>query len=113
MLYKKHPVGYIVADFYIPQQKNFSIKEDLIIETKQAALDNKIEYLSQLKIYLKSRAKYLSKESICKAMLIQWNKKDHLSEDGLSLKFSSNIKVEVWELNKNKLNMIWSSENND
>jgi len=31
----------------------------------------------------------------------------------LSLKFSSNIKVEVWELNKNELNMIWSSENND
>ena len=38
VLYKKHPVGYIVADFYIPQQKNFGIKEDLIIETKQAAL---------------------------------------------------------------------------
>ena len=113
VLYKKHPVGYIVADFYIPQQKNFGIKEDLIIETKQAALENKIEYLSQLKIYLKSRAKHLSRERICKAMLIQWNKKDHLSDDGLSLKFSSNIKVEVWELNKNELNMIWSSENND
>ena len=39
VLYKKHPVGYIVADFYIPQQKNFGIKEDLIIETKQAALE--------------------------------------------------------------------------
>ena len=43
VLYKKHPVGYIVADFYIPQQKNFGIKEDLIIETKQAALENKID----------------------------------------------------------------------
>jgi len=31
----------------------------------------------------------------------------------LSLKFSSNIKVEVWELNKNKLNMIWSSKSDD
>ena len=113
VLYKKHPVGYIVADFYIPQQKNFGIKEDIIIETKQAALENKIEYLSQLKIYLKSRAKHLSKENTCKAMLIQWNKKDHLSEDGLTLEFSSNIKVEVWELDKNKLNMIWSSESDD
>jgi hypothetical protein len=46
-------------------------------------------------------------------MLIQWNKKDHLSEDGLTLEFSSNIKVEVWELDKNKLNMIWSSESDD
>ena len=110
VLYKKHPIGYIVADFYIPQQKNFGINEDLIIETKQATLENKIEYLSQLKIYLKSRAKLLSNENISKAMLIQWNKKDHLSEDGLSLEFSSNIKVEVWELNKNKLNIIWSSE---
>ena len=68
VLYKKHPVGYIVVDFYIPQQKNFGIKEDLIIETKQAALENKIEHLSQLKIYLKSRAKHLSKENTCKAM---------------------------------------------
>jgi len=49
VLYKKHPIGYIVADFYIPQQKNFGINEDLIIETKQATLENKIEPLIDIK----------------------------------------------------------------
>ena len=34
VLYKKHPVGYIIADFYIPKQTNFGISEDIIIETK-------------------------------------------------------------------------------
>ena len=110
VLYKKRPVGYIIADFYIPKQTNFGISEDIIIETKQAVLEDKVEFLSQLKIYLKSRTKHLGKESISKAMLIQWDKKDHLAEDCNSISFTANIKVEVWELKRNKLHKIWSSE---
>ena len=112
VLYKKHPVGYIIADFYIPKQSNFGINEDIIIETKQAALEDKVEFLSQLKIYLKSRAKHLGKESISKAMLVQWDKKDHLADDHNSISFTANMKVEVWELKRNKLHKIWSSEKN-
>jgi GxxExxY protein len=110
VLYKKHPIGYVIADFYIPKQANFGIKEDLIIETKQATLEDKTEYLSQLKIYLKSRGKHLGKNKVCKAILIQWDKKDYLAEDHMSIAFTANIKVEVWELNKNTLNKIWSSD---
>ena len=113
VLYKKHPVGYIIADFYIPKQTNFGISEDIIIETKQATLEDKAEYLSQLKIYLKSRVKHLGKEQISKAMLIQWDKKDHLAEDHNSITFTADIKVDVWELQKNKLHKIWSSDKND
>ena len=113
VLYKKHPIGYIIADFYIPKQTNFGISEDIIIETKQATLEDKAEYLSQLKIYLKSRAKHLGKEQISKAILIQWDKKDHLAEDHNSITFTTDIKVDVWELEKNKLHKIWSSEKND
>ena len=112
VLYKKHPVGYIIADFYIPKQSNFGISEDIIIETKQAALEDKVEFLSQLKIYLKSRAKHLGKESISKAMLVQWDKKDHLADDHNSISFTANMKVEVWELKRNKLHKIWSTEKN-
>ena len=112
VLYKKRPVGYIIADFYIPKQTNFGISEDIIIETKQAVLEDKAEFLSQLKIYLKSRARHLGKESISKAMLIQWDKKDHLADDHNSISFTANIKVEVWELKRNKLHKIWSSEKN-
>mgnify|MGYP006198554699 FL=1 len=112
VLYKKHPVGYIIADFYIPKQSNFGINEDIIIETKQAALEDKVEFLSQLKIYLKSRAKHLGKESISKAMLVQWDKKDHLADDHNSISFTANMKVEVWELKRNKLHKIWSTEKN-
>ena len=112
VLYKKHPVGYIIADFYIPKQSNFGINEDIIIETKQAALEDKVEFLSQLKIYLKSRAKHLGKESISKAMLVQWDKKDHLADDHNSVSFTDNMKVEVWELKRNKLHKIWSTEKN-
>ena len=110
-----HPpyLGYIIADFYIPKQTNFGISEDIIIETKQATLEDKAEYLSQLKIYLKSRAKHLGKEQISKAMLIQWDKKDHLAEDHNSITFTADIKVDVWELQKNKLHKIWSSDKND
>ena len=113
VLYKKHPIGYIIADFYIPKQANFGISEDIIIETKQATLEDKAEYLSQLKIYLKSRVKHLGKEQISKAMLIQWDKKDHLAEDHNSITFTADIKVDVWELQKNKLHKIWSSDKND
>jgi len=112
VLYKKRPIGYIIADFYIPKQNKFGIKEDLIIETKQAMLEDKAEFLSQLKIYLKSRAKHLGKEQISKAILIQWDKKDHLAEDHNSITFTADIKVDVWELQKNKLLKIWSSEKN-
>ena len=112
VLYKKHPIGYIIADFYIPKQSNFGISEDIIIETKQAALEDKVEFLSQLKIYLKSRAKHLGKESISKAMLVQWDKKDHLADDHNSISFTANMKVEVWELKRNKLHKIWSTEKN-
>ena len=113
VLYKKHPIGYFIADFYSPKQTNFGISEDIIIETKQATLEDKAEYLSQLKIYLKSRAKHLGKEKISKAMLIQWDKKDHLAEDHNSITFTADIKVDVWELQKNKLHKIWSSDKND
>jgi len=113
VLYKKHPIGYIIADFYIPKQAGFGINEDIIIETKQGALEDKVEYLSQLKIYLKSRVKHLGKQSISKAILIQWDKKDHLAEDNSSMTFSTDIKVEVWELQKNMLHKIWSYENNN
>ena len=113
VLYKKHPIGYIIADFYIPKQTNFGISEDIIIETKQATLEDKAEYLSQLKIYLKSRAKHLGKEQISKAMLIQWDKKDHLAEDHNSITFTADIKIDVWELQRNKLHKIWSSHKND
>jgi GxxExxY protein len=113
VLYKKRPIGYIIADFYIPKQTNFGISEDIIIETKQATLEDKAEYLSQLKIYLKSRTKHLGKEHISKAMLIQWDKKDRLAEDQDSIAFTANIKVDVWELQQNKLHKIWSSDKND
>ena len=113
VLYKKHPIGYIIADFYIPKQTNFGISEDIIVETKQATLEDKAEYLSQLKIYLKSRAKHLGKEHISKAILIQWDKKDHLAEDHNSITFSADIKIDVWELQRNKLHKIWSSDKND
>ena len=113
VLYKKHPIGYIIADFYIPKQTNFGISEDIIIETKQATLEDKAEYLSQLKIYLKSRAKHLGKEHISKAILIQWDKKDHLAEDHNSITFTADIKIDVWELQRNKLHKIWSSDKND
>ena len=113
VLYKKHPIGYIIADFYIPKQTNFGISEDIIIETKQATLEDKAEYLSQLKIYLKSRAKHLGKEQISKAMLIQWDKKDRLADDHNSITFTADIKIDVWELQKNKLHKIWSSDKND
>ena len=113
VLYKKHPIGYIIADFYIPKQTNFGISEDIIIETKQATLEDKAEYLSQLKIYLKSRAKHLGKEHISKAMLIQWDKKDHLAEDHNSITFTADIKIDVWELQRNKLHKIWSSDRDD
>jgi len=113
VLYRKRPIGCIIADFYIPKQTNFGISEDIIIETKQATLEDKAEYLSQLKIYLKSRAKHLGKEHISKAILIQWDKKDHLAKDHNSIAFTANIKVDVWELKKNKLHKIWSSTNND
>ena len=62
---------------------------------------------------LKSRAKHLGKEQISKAMLIQWDKKDHLAEDHNSITFTADIKVDVWELQKNKLHKIWSSDKND
>ena len=110
VLYKKHPIGYIIADFYIPKQTNFGISEDIIVETKQATLEDKAEYLSQLKIYLKSRAKHLGKEHISKAILIQWDKKDHLAEDHNSITFTADIKIDVWELQRNKLHKIWSSD---
>ena len=110
VLYKKHPIGYIIADFYIPKQTNFGISEDIIIETKQATLEEKAEYLSQLKIYLKSRAKHLGKEQISKAMLIQWDKKDDLAEDHNSITFTADIKIDVWELQRDKLHKIWSSD---
>ena len=110
VLYKKHPIGYIIADFYIPKQTNFGISEDIIIETKQATLEDKAEYLSQLKIYLKSRAKHLGKEHISKAILIQWDKKDHLAEDHNSITFTADIKIDVWELERNELHKIWSSD---
>ncbi len=113
VLYKKHPIGYIIADFYIPKQTNFGISEDIIIETKQATLEDKAEHLSQLKIYLKSRAKHLGKEHISKAMLIQWDKKDHLAEDHNSITFTADIKIDVWELQRNKLHKIWSSDKNE
>ena len=113
VLYKKHPIGYIIADFYIPKQTNFGISEDIIIETKQATLEDKAEYLSQLKIYLKSRAKHLGKEHISKAILIQWDKKDHLAEDHNSITFTADIKIDVWELQRNKLHKIWSSDKNE
>ena len=113
VLYKKHPIGYIIADFYIPKQTNFGISEDIIIETKQATLEDKAEYLSQLKIYLKSRAKHLGKEHISKAMLIQWDKKDHLAEDHNSITFTADSKIDVWELQRNKLHKIWSSDRDD
>ena len=113
VLYKKHPIGYIIADFYIPKQTNFGISEDIIVETKQATLEDKAEYLSQLKIYLKSRAKHLGKEHISKAMLIQWDKKAHLAEDHNSITFAADIKIDVWELLRNKLHKIWSSDKND
>ena len=113
VLYKKHPIGYIIADFYIPKQTNFGISEDIIIETKQATLEDKAEYLSQLKIYLKSRAKHLGKEHISKAILIQWDKKDHLAEDHNSITLTAAIKIDVWELQRNKLHKIWSSDKND
>ena len=113
VLYKKRPIGYIIADFYIPKQNNFGISEDIIIETKQATLEEKAEYLSQLKIYLKSRAKHLGKEHISKAILIQWDKKDHLAEDHNSITFTADIKIDVWELQRNKLHKIWSSDKND
>ena len=113
VLYKKHPIGYIIADFYIPKQTNFGISEDIIVETKQATLEDKAEYLSQLKIYLKSRAKHLGKEHISKAILIQWDKKDHLAEDHNSITFTADIKIDVWELQRNKLHKIWSSDKND
>ena len=110
VLYKKHPIGYIIADFYIPKQTNFGISEDIIVETKQATLEDKAEYLSQLKIYLKSRAKHLGKEHISKAILIQWDKKDHLAEDHNSITFTSDNKIDVGELQRNKLHKIWSSD---
>ena len=113
VLYKKHPIGYIIADFYIPKQTNFGISEDIIIETKQATLEDKAEYLSQLKIYLKSRAKHLGKEKISKAMLIQWDKKDDLAEDHNSITFTADSKIDVWELQRNKLHKIWSSDRDD
>ena len=113
VLYKKHPIGYIIADFYIPKQTNFGISEDIIVETKQATLEDKAEYLSQLKIYLKSRAKHLGKEHISKAILIQWDKKDHLAEAHNSITFTADIKIDVWELQRNKLHKIWSSDKND
>ena len=69
--------------------------------------------IGQLKIYLKSRVKHLGKQSISKAILIQWDKKDHLAEDNSSMTFSTDIKVEVWELQKNMLHKIWSYENNN
>ena len=113
VLYKKRPIGYIIADFYIPKQNNFGISEDIIIETKQATLEEKAEYLSQLKIYLKSRAKHLGKEHISKAILIQWDKKDCLAEDHNSITFTADIKIDVWELQRNRLHKIWSSDKND
>ena len=113
VLYKKHPIGYIIADFYIPKQAGFGISEDIIIETKQGTLEDKVEYLSQLKIYLKSRAKHQGKQGISKAILIQWDKKDYLAEDHSSMTFSTDIKAEVWELQRNKLHKIWSSENSE
>ncbi|MDA9659704.1 GxxExxY protein [Pseudomonadota bacterium] len=113
VLYKKRPIGYVIADFYIPKQNNFGISEDIIIETKQATLEEKAEYLSQLKIYLKSRAKHLGKEHISKAILIQWDKKDCLAEDHNSITFTADIKIDVWELQRNRLHKIWSSDKND
>jgi hypothetical protein len=46
-------------------------------------------------------------------MLIQWDKKDRLAENQDSINFTANIKVDVWELQQNKLHKIWSSDKND
>ncbi len=111
ILYKKNRVGYITADFFIPKQKKFNLKEDLIIETKQAGLQMKVEYLSQLKIYLKSRSQQVGFDNISKAMLICWENKDLLDEDESRVKFSTNVRLEVWELSEKKDEMlkIWSA----
>lgn len=111
ILYKKNRVGYITADFFIPKQKKFNLKEDLIIETKQAGLQMKVEYLSQLKIYLKSRSQQVGFDKIRKAMLICWENKDLLDEDESRVKFSTNVRLEVWELSEKKDEMlkIWSA----
>ena len=111
ILYKKNRVGYITADFFIPKQKKFNLKEDLIIETKQAGLQMKVEYLSQLKIYLKSRSQQVGFDKISKAMLICWENKDLLDEDESRVKFSTNVRLEVWELSEKKDAMlkIWSA----
>ena len=103
--------------------RKFSLSEELLnvlkelfpdkLPNKQATLEDKAEHLSQLKIYLKSRAKHLGKEHISKAMLIQWDKKDHLAEDHNSITFTADIKIDVWELQRNKLHKIWSSDKNE
>jgi GxxExxY protein len=113
IIYKGSPIGSIRADFYIPKQTKHKTSEDLIIETKQAPLVTKPEQLSQLKIYLKSRQKHLGKKGIAKAMLIHWENRDSLNESEDKLTFSTDIKVEVWEISKNSksLNKIWSSIN--
>ena len=40
VLCKNHPVGYLIAAGYTPKQAHFGISEDIIIETKQATLED-------------------------------------------------------------------------
>ena len=42
VLYKKHPVGYIIADFYIPKQANFGISEILLLKPSKQHLKTRL-----------------------------------------------------------------------
>jgi len=112
ILYKKNRIGYITPDFYIPKQNTFDINEDFIIETKQAPLKTKVENLSQLKIYLKSRRNHFGYKDINKAMIIYWENKDLLNENENHVNFSIEVLIEVWELSKKSDSMkkIWTSK---
>ena len=113
ILYKKNRVGYITADFYIPKQKVFNISEDIVIETKQSSLQMRTDYLSQLKMYLRTRRNQNIQNPVSKAILICWENKDMLNEDETELRFSNDVRVEVWELadKGGTLKKIWGSKN--
>jgi GxxExxY protein len=38
VLYKKRPIGYIIADFYIPKQTNFGIRKTLSLKPSKQHL---------------------------------------------------------------------------
>ena len=62
------------------------------------AITDAKDYLSQLKMYLRTRRNQNIQNPVSKAILICWENKDMLNEDETELRFSNDVRVEVWEL---------------